>query len=123
MEIILDSDILIALTKDKIEVDTSNSYYINSIVYAETLYGLLYIGKKVEDFDIFLEYHEIELLDIGKDTAKIFIELKLKLNTAGKRLPDNDLLIAASCLEYSLALSTNNNKHFKLIPKLNFCRP
>jgi len=50
----------------------------------------------------------------------IYTNLKLTLNKKGFPLADNDLLVAASCLEYDLSLYTLNLKHFGRIQDLKF---
>ncbi len=115
---VLDSNILIKALKGKLDLEKYEGSYINPIVYAEVLYGILYIGKTMDEFDDFLETFQLEILPIGKETAEIFTKLKLELNKKGQPLPDNDLLIASSALEHDLALVTENKKHFERIKGL-----
>ena len=117
MNVLLDSSILIDVIKKKVELKEI-SYFVNPIVYAEILYGLLYIGKSEKQLQKFLSEGGIEVLTIGLDTAGVYAKLKLDLNKKGRSLADNDLLIAASCLEHGLALYTSNSKHFARIPDL-----
>ncbi|HOM77756.1 MAG TPA: type II toxin-antitoxin system VapC family toxin [bacterium] len=112
---ILDSNIIINALKGKSKLGAYKGSYITPIVYAEVLYGILYIGRKVKEFDDFLNENEIETLPIGKETAQIFTKIKLELNKKGNPLADNDLLIAASGLEYDLEVVTGNKKHFSRI--------
>ncbi len=118
MNILLDSSALIDLIKGKIELDASNRHYINPIVYSEVLYGLLYVGKSEGALISFLDEHGIEVLAIGKETASLHSQIKLALNKKGQPLPDNDLLVASSCLEHNFTLYTLNKKHFKRIGDL-----
>jgi predicted nucleic acid-binding protein len=82
------------------------------------LYGLLYIGKTERAFKGFLDENNIRVLTIGVDTASVFTKTKLNLNKKGIPLSDDDLLIAASCLEYGIPLYTLNKKHFERVPNL-----
>jgi len=118
----LDSNILIEVLKGKAKLKKSENYFISPIVYAEVLYGFLYIGKKVRQFDNFLEKSQIEIVQVGRKTAEIYTKIKLALNKKGMPLEDNDLLIAASCLEYGLPLVTKNLKHFMRIKKLKILK-
>jgi len=93
-------------------------YYINPVVYSEVLYGLLYVKKPEKALVAFLDECGIEVLAIGRDTASLHSRLKLELNKKGQPLPDNDLLVAASCLEHSITLYTFNAKHFNRVPGL-----
>jgi predicted nucleic acid-binding protein len=117
MPIFLDSNIVVDAIKHKVTLKNT-SYYINPIVYAEVLYGLLYIGKSENEFQRFLESIGIEVLTISTETASIYTKLKLEYNKKGFPLADNDLLIAASCLEHSLSLFTLNLRHFERIRDL-----
>lgn len=119
MSILLDSNIIIEVIKGKIKLKETN-YFINPIVYAEVLYGLLYVGKSESEFQEFLDNKSIEILVIGTNTASIYTNLKLSLNKKGLLIADNDLFVAASCLEYSLSLYTLNLKHFGRIKDLRF---
>lgn len=119
MNIFVDSSYLIEVLGNRKALDSSCNYFINPIVYSEVLYGLLYIKKTEEAFKKFLSLNNIDLLVIDQLTSSIYTNLKLDLFKKGKPLPDNDLLIAATCLEYSIPLLTLNKKHFKRIDKLN----
>jgi len=118
MTTFLDSNILIEILKNKKKPVAKKHYVINPIVYAEVLYGLLYIKKKPSEFDEFLGRHNIEILNIQRKTAEIYTTLKLELNRKGSPIEDNDLLVAASCLEYDIPLVTGNVKHFDRIREL-----
>jgi len=117
MNILLDSDVLIDIIKNKVELD-QRSCFINPIIYAEVLYGLLYVGKSEKQLQEFLDEKRIEILNIGTYTASIYTKLKLSLNKKGQPLADNDLLIAASCIEHNLHLYTQNLKHFTRVRNL-----
>ncbi|MEN9389173.1 MAG: hypothetical protein RLY61_257 [Candidatus Parcubacteria bacterium] len=118
MKILLDTSILIELSKGKLILPTTEYYYINPIVYSEMLYGVLII-KKSEDLLVnFLKELEVSTLPIIIETASISTRIKLHLSREGNRIPDNDILIAASCIEHDLELMTLNKKHFKRISGL-----
>src|SRR4030067_3213076 len=99
MNIFLDSNILVEAVKGKVTLDIKdNIYYINPIVYAEVLYGILYVGRREKSFKDYLEYIEAGFIGISMETARIFVKEKVRLNNLGLPLPDNDLMIAACCL-------------------------
>ena len=121
MNIFLDANILVEAVKGKVTLDIKyNIYYINPIVYAEVLYGILYVGRREKSFKDYLEYIEAGFIGISMETARIFVKEKVRLNNLGLPLPDNDLMIAASCLEYDMPIWTLNLKHFKRIKSLKF---
>ena len=121
MNVFLDSNILIEAIKGKTILNIEDCiYYINPIVYSEVLYGVLYAERKQESFEEYHEYIEAGFLGISLETAKIFVKEKVRLNRVGLPLPDNDLLVASSCLEYGMPLWTKNLKHFQRVKSLKF---
>ena len=118
MNIFLDSSSLINKIRSKEHFDSNNNYLINPIVYTEVLYGVLYLKKTEKSLGEFLAKNNVGMVKVGKKTASIYTKAKLDLNKKGTPIADNDLLIAASCLEYGLTLETLNLKHFKRVPKL-----
>lgn len=118
MRILLDTSILIDLSKDKLTLPNTDYYYINPIVYSEMLYGVLIIKKSEDMLVTFLKELEISTLPITVETASIFTRIKLHLSREGNRIPDNDILIAASCIEHEISLMTLNKKHFERISGL-----
>lgn len=119
MSILLDSSVIIDLMRGKIKLKPTERYYINPIVYSEVLYGLLYASKSEKELEGFFDELGIETLIIGTNTAIVHSKMKLDLNRRGQPLPDNDLLVAATCLEHNLQLFTLNLKHFSRIRDLN----
>jgi predicted nucleic acid-binding protein len=59
----------------------------------------------------------VEVLLPGRETAEQYARLFVQLRRAGTPVPDNDLWIAALCLEHDLALITRD-RHFEHIPQL-----
>ncbi len=116
MKILLDSCVLIEIIRKRIGLDSEMEYFINPIVYGELAYGLENMGKKLEEFDIFLESKNIFVVDINMVTSKFYAKLKVKLKN--NPIADNDLLIACSALENKMVLWTLNKKHFERIKGL-----
>jgi predicted nucleic acid-binding protein len=48
-----------------------------------------------------------------------FARIRAELRSQGQLIPDLDILIAASALEYELSLVTRNTRHFRRIPGLS----
>jgi tRNA(fMet)-specific endonuclease VapC len=57
-------------------------------------------------------------LDATSATAVAYADLRLALQTKGRLIPENDLWIAAACLEHGLPLATNDH-HFDYVDGLN----
>jgi predicted nucleic acid-binding protein len=60
----------------------------------------------------------IEVLPLGKEIAEVFGIQKTKLEKAGTRLDDFDLLLACTALSRNLIMVTNNVRHFQRIEGL-----
>jgi tRNA(fMet)-specific endonuclease VapC len=51
------------------------------------------------------------ILGTGSETARIYAELRLQLKRKGRPIPENDLWIAAVCVEHGIPLATMDD-HF-----------
>jgi tRNA(fMet)-specific endonuclease VapC len=60
----------------------------------------------------------ITLLPIDDETCRIFGRQRGRLRREGRRIPDFDLVIAATCLRHSLVILTNNRRHFEVVEDL-----
>jgi tRNA(fMet)-specific endonuclease VapC len=125
MAYLIDTDIIIFSLKDdkKINQWLRNNLeipkFISVISYGELMYGArksLHPSKNIATTYRIAELFPI--LDINKGIIEVFGEIKAKLEIAGTRLEDMDLLIAATALYMNLSLVTNNVKHFKRIDDL-----
>lgn len=61
---------------------------------------------------------DVSVLGVTVESCKRFGWLRGTLQKQGIRLPDFDLLIAATALEHNLTLFSNNRRHFERIPGL-----
>ncbi len=59
----------------------------------------------------------VTILYADRETTEQYARLFVQLKRAGTPVPDNDLWIAALCLEHDLALITRD-RHFDKIPQL-----
>ncbi|NJM40776.1 MAG: type II toxin-antitoxin system VapC family toxin [Anaerolineae bacterium] len=60
----------------------------------------------------------ITLLPFDDASARIFGEIKAKLELAGQVIEDLDLQIASIALRHNALLVTHNQRHFKRVPNL-----
>lgn len=65
----------------------------------------------------FLVRETVVVLYPDRETTEQYARLFIQLKRAGTPVPDNDLWIAALCLEHDLALITRD-QHFDKIPQL-----
>lgn len=61
---------------------------------------------------------EVSLLPFDEAAAGVYAEIRVELETAGQRLDEPDLRIAAICLAHDLTLVTGNVRHFERVPGL-----
>ncbi len=65
----------------------------------------------------FLDERGVETIQISKDTAELYAQVKHDLEKKGKAIPVNDVWIAAQAMEMGAVLVTYD-KHFEEIPGL-----
>ena len=91
-----------------------------SVIVLAELYEGVYYSRDAEQseqkLNDFLE--SVTLVGMDEATAKIFGRERGRLRAAGMMIGDMDLLIAATALQYSLTLLTNNRNHFERIEGL-----
>jgi len=100
------------------ETDNRNIIVIPPMVFYEIKRWLLTINsnKKLTLFETMCSLSGIGSIDreILEVASVIFSDCQKKGITVG----DNDVLIAAYCIQYDLTLVTNNERHFKDIANL-----
>lgn len=90
------------------------------VLVAELQAGSLQ-GNKTKKYgpilDSFLANGSVIVLHITLDTVPIYAELYAYARLKGKQLSNNDLWIAAPCIQYSYPILTND-KDFQFLPQL-----
>jgi tRNA(fMet)-specific endonuclease VapC len=113
---LLDTNIIIDIFVGNQEIDNQIKSIKRPVVSAITI-GELYYGaeksqqkskhlKQIEDF-----VQICQVLAVDVDTSTIYGKIKNELKKKGKPIPENDLWIAASCIQHNLVLITDDN-HF-----------
>ena len=121
---LLDTNIVIALfaEDDSIQdrVNQAEEIFIPCIVIGELYYGAYKSKntkanlKKLGDFSA-----ENVVLGIDMVTAKLYAEIKIKLQKIGITIPENDVWISAIAQVNQLIL-VSRDEHFKEIKELKF---
>lgn len=94
--------------------------YMSSIVIGELLYGFYNGTKFSENYNIlvdFLQESYVTVLPVGEVTADYFGRISSQLRKSGKKIPTNDIWIAAHTFEAEATLLTFD-KHFQHIADL-----
>jgi len=93
---------------------------ISAITYGELFYGATKSSRPIQNLAKVRQLRDI--LPIYQVTAAImetFGTLKSELEERGQRLDDFDLVIAATALNLSYTLVTNNERHFSRVTNLS----
>lgn len=87
-------------------------------VVGELRYGALNSRKAAENLaKVEALVTRCVVLNVTAETAKVYAELRLALKQKGKPIPENDLWIAALCVEHQVALAALD-AHFDAIDDL-----
>ena len=110
-KISLDTNIVIRLLKDDNAV--INLFSRKSIIYlpvpvtAELLFAAKNSGRPKENLKTYNEFIDTcRVLNITRKTADRYSTVRLQLKQKGRPIPENDLWIAAVCIENGLPIIT-----------------
>jgi tRNA(fMet)-specific endonuclease VapC len=94
------------------KLESCNEVYISPVVLAELYFGTYRSANPEKHVSkIASAIQKSRLLKIDATTAEIFVTIKLALFTNVTPIPENDIWIAASAVQYQLPLYTSD-KHF-----------
>ena len=120
---LLDSDTLIFLSKGQLDIQLRikqaglSNCFISEVSMAELYVGVYKgVNKKLEPALKFLE-DKLEIVPVSP-AIRTYAKLRALLESQGNRLPDFDLLIAATAIAGGYTLVTHNTRHFSRIPGL-----
>jgi predicted nucleic acid-binding protein len=104
--------------KMRLENDHENQFVIPPTVYFEVRSWLVKNNSKgkMTTFEKMYSTQGIGVID--KNILDIAVTERLKLQKKGFSIEDDDLLIAAYCINHDLPLVTNNTRHFINIKRL-----
>ena len=72
-----------------------------------------------DELDFFRFLQGCEVLDLVGEICRLFGRERGRLDIAGMRIGDLDLLIGCTALYYGLTVLTNNRRHFERVSGLN----
>ena len=119
---VLDANILIDLfrrdEKTVEHIKTISRVYVPAIVLGELYYGACMSDKmKRRMSEVERLATKVITLDITRETTALYGEIRAKLKRNGKKIPENDIWIAALCIQHDLPLVTNDI-HFDEVENL-----
>ncbi|MBK8510842.1 MAG: type II toxin-antitoxin system VapC family toxin [Saprospiraceae bacterium] len=118
---LLDTNIAIFYMKGKYNLDerfvniTPGNLFISEITLAELKYGVEnseHTEKNRKVLDLFLT--GVKILPIFH-ALDLYAKEKVRLQKAGTRIDDFDLLIGTTAITHNLVMVSNNTSHFKII--------
>ena len=123
----LDTDICSYIIREKplkvferFEALDMDQLFISVVTYAELIYGVEHSSSKkmnrsiVEDF-----VNHLNIIEWDKSAAEQYGKIRAFLQAGGNIIGAMDMMIAAHAVSQKMTLITNNEKHFKRVPKLN----
>jgi tRNA(fMet)-specific endonuclease VapC len=118
----IDSNAYVALNQGDVAVasllGSYQSLHLPVPVLGELLYGAGASGRALENRERVLRFAtKCTVLDATARIASKYAELKVVLRNEGTPIPDNDLWIAATCIQAGLPLITRD-EHFARIPDM-----
>jgi tRNA(fMet)-specific endonuclease VapC len=123
---ILDTNIVIALFEGDKSVldalDLTPEVYLPIIVIGELCHGAFNsdnIDENLERIDAFSS--DCILLECDGSTAREYGKVKTELRRKGKRIPENDIWIAACALQNDKAIATRDS-HFEEVSGIQILR-
>ena len=93
-------------------IGSFQTVYLPVVVLGELLYGAGASGRPAENRLRVGEFAgKCTLLEVTREIAERYAELRLELRSVGRPIPDNDLWIAATCMVAGVPLITRDG-HF-----------
>ena len=121
-KVALDTNIAIAVLnaeKDVVEkLRNATQIFLPLPVVGELLFGALNSRHAKRNLPRIQQLIQATItLEMGAETASLYAKTRMSLKQKGRPIPENDIWIAASCLEHGLTLITNDG-HFKWVERL-----
>ena len=122
-KIALDTNAVIAYREGISEVctliDDANAIILPVTVIGELLYGALNSTKTKSNEKFIHQFAGYSIvMQIDESVAACYARIRLDLKRRGNPIPENDIWIAAVCLNLEVPLLSQDD-HFKLVPGLN----
>lgn len=123
---LVDTNILIFLCnskskklEEKFKKHNPEEFFISSITVGELIYGAYKSRKKEKNLEAILKIiSPFTIIDFDSNDAWEYGEIRAFLESKGKVIGGNDLLIAAQARRRGLKIITNNVGEYKRVPKL-----
>ena len=107
------------------EISRADEVHVSATVIGELCYGFACGNQEmvnVANLEGFLSDPVVVVSGVTDSTARHYAVLKKFLRFQGTPLPENDIWIAASCMEHGTLLLTRD-RHFEKLPQLRVIWP
>lgn len=124
MTFLLDSDVIIDFLRGKKTIEENilkNPCSISIISYGELLYGAAKSANSSRTLNLvknFIRDFAIHIISLDEGIMQVYANEKARLEIAGMRLDDFDLLIGSTAIQLGKVLVTGNKKHFQRMKNL-----
>lgn len=113
---LLDTSVVVEIMKRNATVlnclAATGSPYLSAVALGELMYGAKHSANPPHGLtDVDAATQHMTLLAVDRVTADLFSDIKHDLRTRGQMIPDNDIWIAATAIQYGLTL-TSRDAHF-----------
>lgn len=101
-------------------IEKADKIYMSPIVYGELIEGFRQGSRESinrQNLDEFLAETNVDLMEVTRETAEIYAQIRIDLRKKGLPIPVNDVWIAAQAMEMGAVLVTYD-KHLEEIPGL-----
>ena len=100
-------------------IDDAGVIFLPVTVLGELLYGALNSTKMRKNESAVQQFSEHTiLLPITRDVAARYAQVRLDLKKKGTPIPENDIWIAALCIEHEIPL-LSRDEHFRVVDNLD----
>lgn len=123
MNFLLDTSVVIAVLRKDESIEANlvgHTAYLSSTILGELYFGARKSSRIMENLAKIETFAaEYPILVCDKQTSEHYGILKQTLEMKGRPIPENDIWIAASAIQYGITLVTRDN-HFSFVVGLSW---
>lgn len=100
-------------------IDEADVIFLPVIVLGELLYGALNSAKAERNEQVIQKFagHSL-VMQVDETVSTRYAKVRLNLKKNGTTIPENDIWVAATCLEFGVPILSRDG-HFNLVDGLN----
>lgn len=99
-------------------ITEAEELYLPATVLGEVAYGAIASSRPEKNLTLFMDFAQnCVILNIDRDVALRYARVRKNLRARGEPIPENDIWIAAICIENNVPILTRDS-HFKQVDGL-----